>query len=64
MRGQEAFSWADSKPIQLSSQVIKSGDEEVEYCMSEPKRMNFDLSLLYASIEQDTEDQEDQEDED
>jgi F-box domain len=28
------------------AQVIKSGDEEVEYCMSEPKRMSFDLSLL------------------
>ncbi|KAE9364040.1 hypothetical protein N431DRAFT_432146 [Stipitochalara longipes BDJ] len=46
------------------AQVIKSGDEEVEYYMSEPKRTSFDLSLLYASIEQDTKDQEDQEDED
>jgi len=44
------------------AQVIKS-DEEVEYFMSEPKRMSFDLSFLYASIEQDTGDQEDQEDE-
>jgi hypothetical protein len=41
------------------AQVIKSGDEEVEYCMSGPKRMSFNLSLTYAS-EQDTEDQEDQ----
>lgn len=46
------------------AQVIKSGDEEVEYCMSEPKRISFDLGLLYASIGQDTEDEEDQEDED
>lgn len=46
------------------TQVIKSCDEEVEYCMSEPKHISFDFSSLFASIEQDTEDQEDQEDED
>lgn len=38
-------------------QVIESDDEEVEYCMSAPKRISFDLSLLYDSSEQDTEDQ-------
>ncbi|KIM93927.1 hypothetical protein OIDMADRAFT_184611 [Oidiodendron maius Zn] len=46
------------------AQVIKSDDEEVEYCMSEPKRISVDLSSFYDSIEQDTEDEEDQEDED
>lgn len=43
--------------------AIKSGDEEVEYCMSEPKRTSCDLSFLSDFTEQDTEDQEDQEDE-
>ena len=46
------------------ARVIKSGDEGVEYCMSEPKRVSFDLSMFFASIKQDTEDQEDQEDKD
>lgn len=38
------------------TQVIKSAGEEVEYCMSEPKRIDFDLTLLHAYREQGTKD--------
>jgi hypothetical protein len=56
------LTFANYRSVQRA-QVIKSGDEEVEYCMSEPKSISFNLSFLFTS-EQDTEDQEDQEDED
>jgi hypothetical protein len=56
-----------------TTQMIRSGDEEVEYCMSEPRGMSFDPSLLYAALQRrlknqadqaDQEDQEAQEDQD
>lgn len=44
----------------LRARAIKSGDERVEFCMSEPKLVSIDLGLLFDSMEEDEEDEEDQ----
>lgn len=50
----------------LRARAIKSGDERVEFWMSEPKLVSIDLGLLFDSMEEDEEDGdgEDEEDED
>ncbi|KFZ20033.1 hypothetical protein V502_03381 [Pseudogymnoascus sp. VKM F-4520 (FW-2644)] len=47
-------------PRKLRARAIKSGDEKVEFCMSEPNLVSIDLGLLFASMEEDEKNGEDE----
>lgn len=58
------LTYAKYRSTQIATQVIKSGDEEVKYRMSEPKAISHDVGLLWAARKQADQEDEDQEDED